>query len=140
MKSSLLDYILHLADNSLILGHRNSEWSGHGPILEQDIAISNIALDLVGQSRNFYQYAAQLINEINPNSSSIGGGWEGAERRLAFQPPPLPSPGVPGEGEKTLPRTISKANSTAKTQTHSERGCTMNMIQSCIRPACRKTL
>jgi ring-1,2-phenylacetyl-CoA epoxidase subunit PaaC len=54
---------LHLADNALILGHRNSEWTGHGPVLEQDIAISNIALDLIGQARNFYQYAAQLINQ-----------------------------------------------------------------------------
>ena len=59
----LLNYTLHLADNSLILGHRNSEWTGHGPILEQDIAISNIALDLIGQSRNFYQYAAELANK-----------------------------------------------------------------------------
>ena len=55
-------YILHLADNALILGHRNSEWCGHGPVLEQDIAITNISLDLIGQARNFYQYAAQLIN------------------------------------------------------------------------------
>ncbi len=56
-------YTLHLADNSLIMGHRLSEWTGHGPMLEQDIAISNIALDLIGQSRNFYQYAAQLKGE-----------------------------------------------------------------------------
>lgn len=60
MDNSLLNYTLHLADNSLIMGHRLSEWTGHGPILEQDIAISNIALDLIGQSRNFYQYAAQI--------------------------------------------------------------------------------
>lgn len=60
MPDHLLNYTLHLADNSLIMGHRLSEWTGHGPILEQDIAISNIALDLIGQSRNFYQYAAQL--------------------------------------------------------------------------------
>jgi ring-1,2-phenylacetyl-CoA epoxidase subunit PaaC len=53
-------YLLYLADNALILGHRNSEWCGHGPVLEQDIAISNIALDLLGQARNFYQYAAEL--------------------------------------------------------------------------------
>ena len=52
---------MHLADNALIMGHRNSEWCGHGPILEQDIAISNIALDLIGQARNFYQYAATLL-------------------------------------------------------------------------------
>ncbi|HUS00342.1 MAG TPA: 1,2-phenylacetyl-CoA epoxidase subunit PaaC [Chitinophagaceae bacterium] len=60
MDESLINYTLHLADNSLIMGHRLSEWTGHGPILEQDIAISNIALDLIGQSRNFYQYTAQL--------------------------------------------------------------------------------
>ncbi len=58
-------YLLHLADNSLIMGHRLSEWTGHGPMLEQDIAMSNIALDLIGQSRNFYQYSAQLINQNN---------------------------------------------------------------------------
>ena len=56
----LIDYTLHLADNSLIMGHRLSEWTGHGPSLEQDIAITNIALDLIGQARNFYQYAATL--------------------------------------------------------------------------------
>jgi ring-1,2-phenylacetyl-CoA epoxidase subunit PaaC len=47
----------------LILAQRNGEWCAHGPILEQDIAITNITLDLIGQSRNFYQYAAQLINQ-----------------------------------------------------------------------------
>ena len=56
----LLFYLVHLADNALVAGHRNSEWTGHGPILEQDIALSNIALDLIGQSRNFYQYAAEI--------------------------------------------------------------------------------
>lgn len=60
MNPSLIDYTLHLADNALIIGHRNSEWCGHGPVLEQDIAISNIALDFIGQARNFYQYAAEL--------------------------------------------------------------------------------
>jgi ring-1,2-phenylacetyl-CoA epoxidase subunit PaaC len=56
----LIAYTLHLADDALILGHRNSEWTGHGPILEQDIALSNIALDLIGQARYLYQYAATL--------------------------------------------------------------------------------
>jgi ring-1,2-phenylacetyl-CoA epoxidase subunit PaaC len=65
---SKIDYIIHLADNALILGHRNSEWCGHGPVLEQDIAISNIALDLIGQARMLYQHAADLINN---NSSSV---------------------------------------------------------------------
>lgn len=58
---SLIDYTLHLADTTLILAQRNAEWCGHGPVLEQDIAITNISLDLIGQSRNFYQYAASLI-------------------------------------------------------------------------------
>lgn len=59
----MTEFVLHLADNALVLGHRNSEWTGHGPILEQDIALSNVALDLIGQARNLYQYAAQLIGE-----------------------------------------------------------------------------
>jgi ring-1,2-phenylacetyl-CoA epoxidase subunit PaaC len=61
----LTTYIVHQADNALILGHRNSEWTGHGPILEQDIAISNIALDLIGQARNFYQLGATRINALS---------------------------------------------------------------------------
>lgn len=60
MNTNLINYTLHLADNALIIGHRLSEWCGHGPILEQDIAMTNIALDCIGQARNFYQYAAQL--------------------------------------------------------------------------------
>ena len=62
-KTFLIDYLLHLADDALILGHRNSEWCGHGPILEQDIAITNISLDLIGQARSFYQYAASILND-----------------------------------------------------------------------------
>jgi ring-1,2-phenylacetyl-CoA epoxidase subunit PaaC len=61
MKRSLIDYSLHFADDTLILAQRNAEWCAHGPILEQDIAITNISLDLLGQARNFYQYAAVLI-------------------------------------------------------------------------------
>lgn len=63
MNNSLLNFILRIADNNLILGHRLSEWCGHGPILEQDIALTNIALDLVGQSRNYYQLAAEIKGE-----------------------------------------------------------------------------
>ena len=60
MNNSLIDYTLHLADDALILAQRNGEWCAHGPILEQDIAITNITLDLIGQARNFYQYAANI--------------------------------------------------------------------------------
>ncbi len=64
-QESLVKYILRLADNTLILGHRISEWCGHGPVLEQDIAMTNIALDLIGQARNYYQYAAKIENNNN---------------------------------------------------------------------------
>lgn len=57
--NSKTEYILHLADNGLILSQRLGEWCGHGPILEQDIALTNIALDLLGQARYFYQYATE---------------------------------------------------------------------------------
>ncbi len=61
MENKLIEYILSLADTTLILAQRNAELCGHVQILEQDIAITNISLDLIGQSRNFYQYAAVLI-------------------------------------------------------------------------------
>ena len=69
MNNALINYILHLADNALIIAQRNAEWCGHGPILEQDIAITNISLDLLGQSRNFYQYAATLIGNDSTEDS-----------------------------------------------------------------------
>jgi len=55
-----VDYLLQLADNALILGQRNAEWCGHAPILEEDIALSNNSLDLIGQARMLYQHAAAL--------------------------------------------------------------------------------
>jgi ring-1,2-phenylacetyl-CoA epoxidase subunit PaaC len=63
IKKALLDLLLRMADTSLVLGHRLSEWCGHGFILEQDIAISNIALDHMGQAQNWYLLAAQLQDE-----------------------------------------------------------------------------
>jgi ring-1,2-phenylacetyl-CoA epoxidase subunit PaaC len=59
----LYNYILGIADNSLILGQRLGELCGHGPNLETDIALTNIALDLFGQTRSYYQYAARLAGE-----------------------------------------------------------------------------
>lgn len=59
-KEAQLDYILRMGDNALILGQRLGEWCGHGPVLEQDIAITNIALDLMGQARSLMQYAAEF--------------------------------------------------------------------------------
>jgi len=61
----LIDYLLRRADDALILGHRLSEWTGHAPMMEEDMALANMALDLIGQARSLYAYAAE-----------IGGGSE----------------------------------------------------------------
>lgn len=55
----LVEYLLRLGDDRLILGHRLSEWCGHGPILEEDIALSNIALDLIGEATLFLGLAGE---------------------------------------------------------------------------------
>ncbi len=60
-KENLIEYIYSIADNSLILGQQLSELCGHGPNLETDIACTNMALDLLGQTRSYYQYVAQLV-------------------------------------------------------------------------------
>ncbi len=59
-KQNLTHYIYGIADNALILGQRLSELCGHGPTLETDIALTNMALDLLGQTRSYYQYIANL--------------------------------------------------------------------------------
>jgi ring-1,2-phenylacetyl-CoA epoxidase subunit PaaC len=56
----LLDYTLRLADTALILGHRLSEWIGHAPVLEEEMALGNIALDLIGEARALYSYAGEV--------------------------------------------------------------------------------
>ena len=58
--SPRFEYLLRLADDRLILGHRLSEWCGHAPILEEDIALANIALDLVGQANLLLEHAAEV--------------------------------------------------------------------------------
>jgi len=59
--NNLVQYIYGIADNALILGQRLGELCGHGPNLETDIAMTNIALDLLGQTRSYYQYAAKQL-------------------------------------------------------------------------------
>ena len=85
MNRSLIDYTLHLADTNLILAQRNAEWCGHGPILEQDIAITNISLDLLGQSRNFYKYAAKLINDSAKSQTAKVPPLEIAEQSEGYE-------------------------------------------------------
>ena len=59
----LYNYLLKLADDSFIMGQRLAEWCGKGPYLEEDIALTNIALDELGQANNFYQHASRLSDD-----------------------------------------------------------------------------
>jgi ring-1,2-phenylacetyl-CoA epoxidase subunit PaaC len=70
--SATANYLLHLADNAVVLGQRNAEWCGHGPVIEEDIALANVSLDLIGQARMLYQQAA----------TELGG--DATEDRLAY--------------------------------------------------------
>jgi ring-1,2-phenylacetyl-CoA epoxidase subunit PaaC len=64
-ETPLVLYVLRRADDALILGHRLSEWCGHAPMLEEDMALANIALDLLGQARELYTYAAEVEGKGN---------------------------------------------------------------------------
>ncbi|MCB1716013.1 MAG: phenylacetate-CoA oxygenase subunit PaaC, partial [Candidatus Competibacteraceae bacterium] len=57
---ALFEYLLRLGDNDLILGHRLSEWCGHAPVLEEELALSNIALDLIGQAQLWLELAGEI--------------------------------------------------------------------------------
>jgi ring-1,2-phenylacetyl-CoA epoxidase subunit PaaC len=62
-KQQIFEYVLRLGDNCLILSQRLGEWCGHGPELEEDMALTNIALDLNGQAQNWLEYAAELDDQ-----------------------------------------------------------------------------
>jgi len=64
-ETPLVLYVLRRADDALILGHRLSEWCGHAPMLEEDMALANIGLDLLGQARELYAYAAKVEGKDN---------------------------------------------------------------------------
>jgi len=72
MDKALQNYCIALGDDSLILGHRISEWCRNGPFLEEDLALTNVALDFIGRARMFFSYAAEL------------GGQQQSEDDIAF--------------------------------------------------------
>ncbi|MEP0984446.1 1,2-phenylacetyl-CoA epoxidase subunit PaaC [Ekhidna sp.] len=88
MNQNLFNYTLQHADNCLILGQRLGEWCGHGPILEQDIAMTNISLDLIGQARMWYQYAAEIQGEgkTEDDIAYLRDAWGYRNVLLAEQP------------------------------------------------------
>jgi ring-1,2-phenylacetyl-CoA epoxidase subunit PaaC len=64
-ETPLVLYVLRRADDALILGHRLSEWCGHAPMMEEDMAMANMGLDLLGQARELYSYAAKVEGKDN---------------------------------------------------------------------------
>ena len=75
-EAATLEYVLQLADNGLVLAQRLSGWVGHGPILEEDIALTNVGLDLLGQSRLWFAYAQDL--------EAVAAGVGRSEDQFAF--------------------------------------------------------
>lgn len=78
--SPLAVTLLRRADDALILGHRLSEWTGHAPLLEEELALANIALDLIGQARLLYDEAGALLNQTEDQIAYLrdAPGWRNA--------------------------------------------------------------
>jgi ring-1,2-phenylacetyl-CoA epoxidase subunit PaaC len=62
-RNDLIEYLLRLGDTAMIQGQRLSQWIGHAPALEEELALANVGLDLIGQARNWLDYAAELLND-----------------------------------------------------------------------------
>ena len=71
----LFEYLLRLGDDRLVLGHRLSEWCGHGPILEEDIALSNMALDLIGHASSLLALAGEIEGQAGVKLFEVGGAF-----------------------------------------------------------------
>ena len=74
--SPVATLLLAMADDELVLGHRNAEWTGHSPILEEDIAFSNIAQDEIGHSLIWYTEYAKLVGGTSPDSLAFVRPWD----------------------------------------------------------------
>jgi len=82
------EYLLRLADNCLILGQRLGEWCGHGPVLEQDIALTNIALDLIGQARSWLTCVGRTFSPVRSEDEMafLRDAWDFRNLLLVEQP------------------------------------------------------
>ena len=83
VENALFEYVLRLGDDRLVLGHRLSEWCGHGPILEEDIALSNIALDLIGHASALLSLAGSIEGK-GRNEDALAYFRDGVEFRNAL--------------------------------------------------------
>ena len=66
----MFEFLLRMGDSTLVLGHRVSEWCGHSPVLEEDIALANISLDLIGQTRMWLGLAGEVEGKATKGSNS----------------------------------------------------------------------
>ena len=82
----LIRFTLARADDALVLGHRLSEWIGHGPILEEEMALGNIGLDLIGQARSLYQYVGELAGSDEDQLAFFRDAGEYRNALLTEQP------------------------------------------------------
>ena len=104
-----VDFLLHLADNALILGQRNAEWCGHGPVLEEDIALSNNSLDLIGQARLLYQHAATLIgNGATEDTLAYFRDVPDFKNYTLCELPHLPLMSATAQGDRDFATTIAR--------------------------------
>ena len=78
LKEALERFALRMGDNTLVLGHRVSEWCGHAPVLEEDIALANTALDLIGQTQFWLGLAAEVQEEgkTADNLAFLRDAWD----------------------------------------------------------------
>lgn len=83
VENPAFEFVVRLGDDRLVLGHRLSEWCGHGPILEEDIALANIALDLIGQATSLLRLAAELESK-DRDEDALAYFREGVEYRNAL--------------------------------------------------------
>ena len=104
-----VDYLLHLADNALILGQRNAEWCGHAPVLEEDLALANNSLDLIGQARLLYQHAAeQLGTEATEDTLAYFRDVPDFKNYTLCELPHLPLMSATASGERDFATTTAR--------------------------------
>ena len=104
-----VDYLLHLADNALILGQRNAQWCGHAPVLEEDMALANNSLDLIGQARLLYQHAAgQIGNGATEDTLAYFRDVPDFKNYTLCELPHLPLMSATASGDRDFATTITR--------------------------------
>ncbi|MEL6517051.1 MAG: 1,2-phenylacetyl-CoA epoxidase subunit PaaC [Pseudomonadota bacterium] len=88
MSDPLFQFLLRMGDNTLVLGHRVSEWCGHAPVLEEDIALANTALDLIGQTQMWLRLAGEVEGQgrTADDLAMLRDAWDFRNVLLVEQP------------------------------------------------------